>query len=105
MAGVGCGMTKLARRMKLSLMPVQPSMCRLKEDGADPADAVLVQQALDASQADTELLGHVPSCDARPIKIDHGLKILGRETITQLPRADHTLWGGFRAPVVVLTAV
>jgi hypothetical protein len=46
------------------------------------AYAVLVQQAFDAAQADTEPLSYLTSGGARPIQIDHALKILRRETIT-----------------------
>jgi hypothetical protein len=47
---------------------------------------MLVQQSLDTAQAHSELLGYLPSCDARPVEIIYDLKILGRETITQTPR-------------------
>jgi hypothetical protein len=53
--------------------------------------AVLVQQSFDTAQADTEPLGYLPSGGARPVEIDHGLKIFRREAITQAPGADHAL--------------
>src|SRR5438309_11365302 len=46
------------------------------------AYAVLVQQAFDAAQADTEPLSYLTSGGARPIQIDHALKIIKREAIT-----------------------
>jgi hypothetical protein len=49
--------------------------------------AILVQQSFNTSQADTELLGYLLSCRARPVEIDHELKVLRREAITQTPRA------------------
>jgi hypothetical protein len=52
---------------------------------------VLAEQPFDAAEADTELLSDLPGCGARPIEIDHGLKILRGEAITQPPRTDHTL--------------
>jgi hypothetical protein len=64
-----------------------------------------MQQALDAPQADTELLSYRRGCGARPVEIDHYLKIIQREAVTQMPRADHALWSDPCTRVVVLTAV
>jgi hypothetical protein len=61
-----------------------------------PVYTVLAEQSPDAAKADTELLSHLPGGSARPVQIDHALKILKRETITQTPRADHTLRGDLR---------
>jgi hypothetical protein len=47
------------------------------------AYTVSVQQALDATQTDPELLGHLSSCDAGPVKINHHLKILRGKAIMQ----------------------
>jgi hypothetical protein len=70
-----------------------------------PMHAVLVQQSLNAAQADTELLSHLPSGGARPVEIDHRLEILRRETITQTPCADHALRSDLGSGAVVLTAI
>ena len=69
------------------------------------AYAVPVQQPLDATQADSELLSHLLGCGARPEQIDHDLEILGGEAITQTPGADHALRGDPCTRVVVLTAI
>lgn len=41
------------------------------------AYAMLMQQSFDAAQADTELLGYLPSGDDRPVQVDHRLETLG----------------------------
>jgi hypothetical protein len=66
---------------------------------------VLAQHSLDATEADPELLGYLPGCAARPVEIDHHLKIIRRETIMQTPRADHALGSDLHTRTVVWTAI
>jgi hypothetical protein len=66
---------------------------------------VLAEQPFDAAEADTELLSDLPGCGARPIEIDHGLKILRGEAITQPPRTDHTLDSDPHTRTIVLTTI
>ncbi len=66
------------------------------------AYAVLVQQSLDAAQADTELLSYLLGGGTRAVEIDHGLKILRREAITQTSRADNALSGHLRTRVAAM---
>jgi hypothetical protein len=69
------------------------------------AYAVLVQQSLDAAQTDTELFSYPSGRRARPVEIDHDLKILQGETITQPPRTDHTRGSDVRPRAVVFAAI
>jgi hypothetical protein len=46
---------------------------------------VLVEQPFHASQAETELLSDPLGCGTRPVEVDHLLKILRGEAITQPP--------------------
>ncbi len=46
--------------------------------------AVLVQQPLDAAQADIEFFDYLPG-GTQPVKVDHGLKFFGWEAVTEPP--------------------
>jgi hypothetical protein len=44
---------------------------------------VRVKQSRNAAHADTEFLGYLLGCGARPVEVDHGLKICGGEAVTR----------------------
>lgn len=64
-----------------------------------------MQQSLDASQADTELLSDLLGCGARPVEVDHDLEIIWGEAITQPSRPDYTLRSEPGARAVVMSAI
>jgi hypothetical protein len=42
---------------------------------------------------------------ARPVEIDHDLKIIRRETIAQAPRTNHVICGDLRTRAVVWAVI
>lgn len=67
-----------------------------------------MQQSLEATQADTELLSARLGCGARPVQLDHALKIFRGEAIRQTPRTDYHVAGvdlRIRACLTVSTGI
>jgi hypothetical protein len=68
--------------------------------------AVLMQESGNAPHADAVLLGYLLGCGARPVEVDHGVKVVGGEAVTRTSPACSAAHLTFRTRVrlVVLPA-